>query len=83
LVLCPVEQLVEHLELYVRSNGATFSEFVQAWEKLQPYTVTVPLECSPLTGQFFALNVRTALAILQCRQSRAHPPGPRSASPHQ
>lgn len=82
LVMCPVKELVEQLEIYVRSNGSTFSDFVRVWEKLQPYTVTIPLECSPLTARFFALNIRAALAILQCRQSRAHL-DPQSASPRQ
>jgi hypothetical protein len=80
LVLCSVKELVEQLEIYVRSNVSTFSEFVRAWERLQPYTVAVPLECSPLTARIFALNIRVALAILQCRQSRAHL-DPLSASP--
>jgi hypothetical protein len=79
LVLCSVKELVEQLEIYVRSNGSTFSDFVRVWEKLQPYTVSIPLECSPLTSRFFALNIRAALAILQCRQSRAHL-DPQSAS---
>jgi hypothetical protein len=72
LVLCSVKQVVEQLEIYVRSNGCTFSELVRVWEKLQPYKVAVPLECSPLTARFFALNIRAALVILQCRQSRTH-----------
>jgi hypothetical protein len=78
LVLCSVRELVEELEIYARSNESTF----RVWEKLQPYTVTVPLQCSPVTARFFALNVRVALAILQSRQRRAHP-DPRSASPRQ
>lgn len=72
LVLCSVEELVEQLELYIRSNGSAFSEFARVWRKLQPYTVTVPMECSPLTARFFAVNVRTALAILLYRQAPAH-----------
>jgi hypothetical protein len=81
LVLRSVRELVGELEIYVRSNRSTFSEFVRVWEKLQPYTVAVPLECSPLTARFFALNIRVALAILESRQLRAHP-DPRSASRH-
>jgi len=72
LVLYSVEELVNQLELYISSNGSNFSQFVEVWERLRPYTVTVPMECSPLTARFFALNVRTALAILQFRRSRAH-----------
>ena len=79
LVLCSVEELVDELEIYIHSSGFSFNEFFQAWERLQPYTVTVPLECSPLSSRFFALNVRAALAILQARQLRAHP-DPRSSS---
>jgi hypothetical protein len=82
LVLCSVKELVEQLEIYVRSSNFTFSEFARVWEKLQPYTVAVPLECSPIVARFFALNIRAALAILQCRQSRAHL-DPLSASPRQ
>ena len=80
LVLCSVEELVEQLDSYVRSNGSTLSDFVRVWEKLQPYTVTVPLDSSPLTARFFALNVRAALAVLERRQARPLP-DPRSASP--
>jgi hypothetical protein len=80
LVLCSVKELVEQLEIYVRSNVTAFSEFVRVWEKVQPYTVAVPLECSPLAARSFALNVRVALAILQGRQLRAHP-DPQSAWP--
>jgi hypothetical protein len=72
LVLCPVKQLVEQLELYADSNCSTASELVRVWEKLQPYRIAVPLECSSLTARFFASNIRAALAILQSRQLRAH-----------
>lgn len=80
LVLSSVKELVGELENYVRSNGSTVSEFVRVWEKLHPYIVAVPMDCSPLTARFFASNIRAALAILQCRQSQAHP-DPLPASP--
>jgi hypothetical protein len=80
LALCSVKELVEELDIYVRSNCSSLPEFIRVWEKLQPYTVTVPLECSPLTARFFALNIRAALAVLHSRQPGPHP-GPRSASP--
>ncbi len=72
LVLCSLKELVEQLELYASSNCSTSSELVRIWERLQPYRVTVPLECSPLAARFFASNIRTALAILQSRHLRAH-----------
>jgi hypothetical protein len=82
LVLCSVEALVEQLEIYVRYSSSTIAEIVRVWEKLRPYAVTVPLECSPLGARFFALNIRAALAILRRRHSRAHL-DPLSASPRQ
>lgn len=73
LVLRPLKELVEQLELYASSNGSTSSELVRTWERLQPYRVTVPLECSPLAARLFVSNVRAALAVLQSRQLRVHP----------
>lgn len=73
VVLCPLNELVEQLELYASSNCLGPSALVRIWERLQPYRAAVPLECSPLTTRFFVSNVKTALAILQSRQSRAHP----------
>ena len=72
LVVRPLKELVEQLELYASSNCSTPSELVRIWERLQPYRVTVPLECSPLAARFFVSNIRTALAILQSRHLRAH-----------
>jgi hypothetical protein len=69
LVLCSVRELVGELEIYIHSNGFTQSEFLRTWHKLQPYKVTIPLNCNPLAAQFFTLNVRTALAILHFQQS--------------
>ena len=73
LLLCSVKELVEELQIYIRSNGFSPDEFFRVWEKLQPYTVTVPLDCTPLANRFFALNIRAALAVLHSRHSRAHP----------
>ncbi len=71
LVLCSVRELVRELEVYIQLNGFTRSELLNIWDKLQPYKVTIPLDCSPLTARFFTVNVRTALAILHHQQSRA------------
>jgi len=72
MVLYSVKELVEELELYADSNCTTASELVRVWEKLQPYRIAVPSECSSLAAGFFTSNIRTALAILQSRQLRAH-----------
>jgi hypothetical protein len=70
VVLCPLKELVEQLELYASSNCSGSSKLVRIWERLQPYRAIVPLECSALTARFFVSNVRTALAILESRQLR-------------
>ncbi len=72
LILCSVKELVEQLELYGSTNCSSSSELARIWAKLQPYRVTVPLECSPLAGRLFLSNIKAALAILQSRQLRAH-----------
>jgi hypothetical protein len=80
LVLCSVKELVEQLELYARTNCSSSSELARVWTKLQPYRVTLPLECSPLAGRFFFTNIKAALAVLESRQLRAHRE-PQSALP--
>ena len=82
MVQCSVRELVEHLEVYARSTHLPSPDFLRAWDRLQPYRVTIPLDCGPLAAQFFASNVRTALAILDFGQSR-RPQDPQSASPRQ
>src|SRR6266576_6875827 len=72
LVLWSVKELVEQLDLHARTNCSSSSDLVRVWEKLQPYRIAVPLECSSLAARFFATNVRAALTILQARQLRAH-----------
>ena len=80
LVLCPVKDLVEQLELYASVNCATRSELVRIWGKLRPYSATVPLESSPLADRFFVSNIKVALTILASRQARSHRE-PQSALP--
>ncbi len=68
LALRPMEDLVGEIESYIRSTRAGPEEVIQAWEKLQPYRVTVPLDCDPLSADLFVSNVKVALAILRSRQ---------------
>lgn len=82
LALCSVRELVEQLEVYVRSTSLSSAEVMYTWERLQPYRVTIPLECSPLIARLFVSNVRAAVAVLQSRQNLAHP-DLQFASPHQ
>lgn len=70
LTLISLEDLVGQLESYVRSASAKPAEVIDTWEKLQPYRVTVPLECEPLSAEVFFSNIRTALAIVRFRRMR-------------
>src|SRR5579863_4796112 len=82
MVRCSMRELVEHLEVYARCTRLPCSDFIRTWDRLQPYRVTIPLDCSVLAAQLFASNVKTALAILNFGQSH-RPPDPQSASPPQ
>jgi hypothetical protein len=81
LVLCSVTELVSHLEVYVRSTRLAMADFIRAWRRLQPYRVTVPLECSSLTARFFSGNVIAALSILERRQGLSRQSSQSSSRP--
>jgi hypothetical protein len=81
LVLCSVGELVDQLDMYLRSARLPLSVIARTWDRLQPYRVTIPVECSPLTARFFAANVTAALAVLQVRQTPECGRRPQSASP--
>lgn len=73
LLLYSVKELVDEIEIYVRSTGLPLPDIIRAWRRLQPHRVTIPLECSNLTVRYFDSNVTAALAILQSRQDRVRP----------
>ncbi len=66
-----LEDIVGHLESYLLSTSARPAEVIEAWERLEPYRVTIPLECDRLSAEIFISNVRIALAILRSRQGHA------------
>ncbi|MBZ5701692.1 MAG: hypothetical protein LAN84_07570 [Acidobacteriia bacterium] len=67
LATSSLEDLVEDLEVYARCNQIEMSELIGTWEKLQPYRITPPMNCGPLTAELFTSNVTVALAILRSR----------------
>ncbi|HEV3254077.1 MAG TPA: hypothetical protein VG033_06700 [Candidatus Acidoferrales bacterium] len=75
LVFSPLEELVQQLETYLGSTHAEQSEILQVWQKLQPYRVTIPLGCDPLSAELFFSNLRIALAILESRLPQTRPNG--------
>ena len=67
LAMSSLEDLVDELEVYVRCNHVEMADLVRTWEKLQPYRITAPLDCEPMTAELFKSNVTVALAILRSR----------------
>ena len=56
------------MQAYVEATGARLAELLEAWKKLEPYRVTIPLDCDQLSAEFFFANLRISLAILQAHQ---------------
>ncbi len=71
LTFSSLEGLLKELENYLRSTHARPEEVLEAWQKIEPYRVTIPWECDELCAEFFFSNVRTALAILQAQEMRS------------
>lgn len=67
LLSCPVRELVGEIEAYVAYAGLSPLDLVSAWTRLKSHQVVIPLECSPVTAQFFCSNVTAALAVLHFR----------------
>jgi hypothetical protein len=67
LVSSSLEELCSQLESYMKSSGIAPNDFLELWRKLEPYRVTVPLDCDNLSARLFFSNIKVALAILQTR----------------
>lgn len=86
-----LRRLTEELQKYMDSSREQPGAFLNAWQKLEPYRVAVPLRADPTIAELFVSNVRIALAVLRHRlpertdhQQGALPPpspGPRSPLP--
>lgn len=72
LLSSSLEELCSQLEIYMKSSGIAPSDFLDLWRKLEPYRVTVPIDCDPLSARLFFSNIRVALAILQTRPHSNH-----------
>jgi hypothetical protein len=90
--LMPLRQLNEELEGYMKASREESESFLNAWQKLEPYRVAIPMYVDTTVAELFVSNVKIALAILRHRlpkqkgpQSAALPlpsPGPQSLLPH-
>ena len=68
LVFSSLEDLVQNLDAYMTSSSVLATDFLEFWRKVEPYRVTIPLDCNTLSIELFFSNFRVALAILQSRQ---------------
>lgn len=67
LVSSSLEELCDQLKSYMTASGIAPNDFLDLWGKLEPYRVTVPLDCDNLSARLFFSNIKVALAILQTR----------------
>jgi len=74
LIGTSLRELVLQMEDYMASVDLSANRFIAAWKKLEPYRVTVPVESDPLAAEFLFANLRTALAIVETRQTARRPP---------
>jgi hypothetical protein len=70
LVSLSLEDLVRELETYVRVSRETPNGLIQAWQELEPYRVSVPMEVDHTMVQLFLSNIKLALEVLQLRRSQ-------------
>lgn len=73
LVYKPLADLVGEVKNYIASLHEGSDEVLEAWTRLEPFRVAIPLDHNPLEAELFLSNVRVALAIL--RAGRAKAPG--------
>ena len=66
-----LEQLVDELELYLKSSHEAAEDVMRTWQKLEPYRVAIPVDVNPAMARLFLSNVRLSLAIWRHRQKQA------------
>jgi hypothetical protein len=84
----PLRQLSQEIQQYMKSSREESAAFLNAWQKLEPYRVAIPMEVDATIAELFVSNVKIALAILRVHllKQTDHPsgalrrpsPGPRS-----
>lgn len=76
----PLRQLSEEIQKYMKSSREEPAAFLNAWQKLEPYRVAIPMDADPTVAELFVSNVRIALAILRLHLLK-QTDHPSSASP--
>ena len=78
--LLSLRRLTEELAGYMNSSREEPEAFLNAWQKLEPYRVAIPLSVDPTIADLFKSNVKIALAVLRHRLAGPTDP-PRAALP--
>ena len=85
-----LRRLTEELRKYMESSREDPAAFLNAWQKLEPYRVAIPLRVEPTIAELFISNIKIALAVLRHRlaampdrppQGALPPPSPAPQSP--
>ena len=61
----PLRQLSEELEKYMKASHEEPTAFLNAWQKLEPYRVAIPMHADATAAELFVSNVKIALAVLR------------------
>jgi hypothetical protein len=79
--LMPLRHLSEELQKYMHSSREAPHSFLNAWQKLEPYRVAIPISADPTVAELFVSNVKISLGVLRhrlpketCHPSSALPP---------
>jgi len=87
--LLSLRRLTDELYKYMESSREQPTAFLNAWQKLEPYRVAIPLRVDATIAELFISNIKIALAVLRHRQSAKPdhrsgalpPPSPAPRSP--
>jgi len=87
--LLPLRQLTAELEKYMTSSREQPEAFLNAWQRLEPYRVAIPLRVDPTVADLFISNIKVVLAVVRHRlpsqpnrpQVALPPPSPDPRSP--
>ena len=61
----PLRELSDEIRQYMNWSREEPAAFLNAWQKLEPYRVAIPMEVDPTIAELFVSNVKIALAILR------------------
>ena len=77
-----LSELCDQLEQYIASSREDSAAFLNAWQKLEPYRVAIPMHADPIITELFVSNITLALAVVRHRlPQKAARPSPASPRP--